>query len=267
MKVLLLCIALVLSALLCAAEPKPEFVLVEHSPWKASVMAESPTFALYDDGTVIFRKPGEESRSGYFTTKIDLDSADYDSLRPLDRSLYSRSYTLTRLGRQPTTIFYWPEKQVSVYGRISQRMSGFSSTPMLADIHREESQLRLELPTGISEAFEAVKGFEVEEAEEWRPEYIEVMIWAYDHASEAPLEWPKDWPGLDDERTLERGVGTYSIYVPGNQLEELQALLATRNPRSAIIIDDRKWDIAHRLPFPGEELWLKNEPVQFGEGE
>jgi hypothetical protein len=94
------------------------------------------------------------------------------------------------------------------------------------------------------------------EMQEWKPRYIEAMVWPYEYAPDESIHWPKDWPGLSSESTIKRR-DAYSIFLPGSQLPRITAFLATRKEKGAVEIDGKKWAVSVRSTFPSEPIWRK----------
>jgi hypothetical protein len=90
---------------------------------------------------------------------------------------------------------------------------------------------------------------------QWLPQNIEVMVWPYEYAPEASIDWPRDLPNLDDPSTVSRG-DLFSIFVPAAKLEKVQTVLARRKEKGAIVINGKKWAAGIRFPFPQEQLWM-----------
>ena len=82
------------------------------------------------------------------------------------------------------------------------------------------------------------------------------MIWPYEYAPDASVDWPADWPGLNSEHAVRSGDG-YSIFVPAAERDRLIAFLGTRRERGAVRIGGRKWSASLRFPFPMERMWMR----------
>jgi hypothetical protein len=215
---------------------KPQLVLIETDPWLMVVGSDSPEFALYDDGLVVFRRA-----DGYFSVRLAPEE---------QASLFGRftvagldeHYDAARATDQPTNIF------------IDFRGEKPAATLVYGSLRRPGTKDRL--PEMLVSMYDAFHDFDHPRATAWLPDKIEVMVWPYEYAPEESIAWPTDWPGLDAEDTVARGEESFSIYLPSARFDELRAFLATRRQRGAVEIEGRKWAVSIRYPFPGEHRWI-----------
>lgn len=219
------------------AEPRPLIVLLEANPWLMAVGSDSPAFALYDDGQVIYR-----TRSGYKSVKLDARerAALIERVQPQALARVAGHYdVLANVSDQPTEYLFVfgadGPKAVSVYGSLTQ----------VAKL----------VPAPIGTAYAALHGYQHPRARDWLPDKIEVLIWPYEYAPEESILWPKGWPGLGHPETVKRDEGAYSLFLPASRSRALTALLQTRRERGAVRIDGRKWAVSYRFPFPQEQSW------------
>lgn len=220
--------------------PKPLIVMLEADPWLMVIGSDSPRFALYDDGTVIYREA-----KGFKTVRLTADArtALIDRVKPEALAAAAGFHDLASgVSDQPTTYFF-------IYGSGKPRMVGVYG--QLRDAHPRTS-----LPPAIKATYDVLSGYRHDGATDWLPDMIEVMIWPYEYAPEASIIWPKGWPGLDDPKTVKRREGAYSLHLPATQYPALVAFLRTRNQKGAVEIDGRKWAASYRFPFPRERSWL-----------
>lgn len=223
--------------------PSPLAVLLVSDPWADVMGSDSPTFALYDDGTVIQR-----SARGFSTSRIS-EAEMTRLLARLNIRALSRSYggfNAEDASDQPeqNLLIYQPSRPVFVY------VYGSLNDP----------QVRSKITKEVVAAYDALKTFRHSPSEPWLPEYVEVMIAPYEYAPDPSIHWPKKWPGLGDPKTIRRGTDAFSIFVPSTELAQLRAFLISRKDRGAIEIDGRKWSASIRIPFPHEELWMAPNP-------
>lgn len=217
-----------------AADAKPVIVYIETDPWAMVIGSDSPRFVLYDDGTVIYRTDAgfravtlpEHARAA-LAAKVDLTGiAEYTD--------YAEGVT-----DQPESIIIdlRSERAVVAYGATSR--------------HRQRGEAGDKLLGMIT----LLREYQSPEAQAWEPDAIEVMIWPYEYAPDASIDWPKEWPGLDHPQTVQRG-DSYSIFIPIGQKEALLGFLETRKPRGAVKIGGGKWAVSLRAPLPGEAFWM-----------
>lgn len=151
--------------------PTPVLVLLERDPWLRVIGSDSPSFALYEDGTVIKRN-GEVFVSTRLTAHAHqriVDAIQIEALRP-----FYGHFQVTERTDQITEqlLVYHGSKPVfiSVYGSL------------------QEPEVRSKVPQPIVAAFDTLKGFKPSEGKTWLPEKIEVMVWPYVYAPEASVE-------------------------------------------------------------------------------
>lgn len=223
--------------------PSPLVVLLNRDPWAAVTGSGSPTFALYEDGTVI-----QQTANGFSTARL----TDQELKRFLDRlNLQALSQSYGRFEAENATdqpdqhlLVYWAERPVfvSVYGSL------------------KDSKVRAKIPKDVIAAYDMLIQFKHPKSRAWLPENIEVMIWPYENAPEPSVRWPQEWPGLRDSKTVRRGDGWFSIFMPSPKLAELRTFLKRRNEKGAFEIDGQKWAASIRFPFPHENLWMAPHP-------
>jgi hypothetical protein len=217
----------------------PEIILRISDPWNSVIGSDSPFFALYDDGIVIYRQ-GDEYRS------IRLSAQEHQeilhSVEQATPSSLGGRYQVEAATDAPTNnlLIYTNDEPVfiSVYGSL------------------QNSEILSCLPANLGSMLSEIMAFRHPEASTWLPDEIEVMLWAFEYAPDESIIWPDRWPGLDDPQTVQRGDDSYSIFVPAADFDELQVFLASRLPRGAVEINGRKWAADIRFPFPHEELWM-----------
>ena len=227
-----------LAAIRKSGEAVPALVLMETDPWAAVIGSDSPTVALYEDGTIIWR-----TGTAFRTTHLNRAELErlYTKLNPdALRPFYGR-YDVAPMTDQPDEdlVVYRGDKPtfISVYGSL------------------KSPEVRAKIPSEIVAAYDTLKDLNLPSSAEWLPPKFEIMVWPYEYAPDASIDWPKDLPDLKDGSTVKRG-DSFSIYVPSSQLQEVRAFLAHRTEKGAIQIDGKKWAAAIRFPFPAERLWM-----------
>ena len=223
--------------------PSPVIVLLENDPWAEVIGSDSPSFALYEDGMLIQRaatgfrmtrlNDGELERI-VAALKLDALSRFYGRFEAEDATDQPEQDLLIYRGERP--IF------VSVYGSL------------------KDSKNRSKIPRAVVAAYDALSAFNHPQSRPWLPENVEVMIWPYEHARDASIKWPREWPGLANPKTVKRGEDSFSIYIPSAKLPEIRAFLKRRSAKGAVEIDGRKWSASIRFPFPQERLWMAPHP-------
>ena len=231
----------------------PLFVLKEQSPWALVLGAESPIFALYDDGRVIFQK--DAVIKSVILDRFHLDRL-VDTLRLTQLPELSKHYEVAPFTDATTSLFFIFDggraSAISVYGPIRARLTGHDGKPV--------DKLVPMVPAPIIEAYDAAMGFDHPKAVVWLPERVEVNLWPYEYAPDRSIVWPRTWPDLDDPTTVEHRNDFYSVYLPSSELPALKHFLSTQREKGAIEISGRKWAASLRYPFPKEEDWQSRAP-------
>ena len=221
-----------------SSTPYPLVIMLTTDPWLMVIGSDSPSFALYSDGTTIFR-----TKAGLQATKLGKEQMDgvVQAFENPDLAALAGRYEATAWTDQP-------DNNLLVYGR---------GTPFFISVYGSlaDPALRSNLPAPIVRAFDRLRNFTATDAQGWLPQNVEVMVWPYEYAPDKSIAWPKRWPDLYDRTTVGRG-DSYSIFMSATELPALEAFLATRKERGAIEINGKKWAVSVRLPFPHEPLWM-----------
>lgn len=216
---------------------KPLAILVEQNPWLEVIGSDSPSFVLYEDGFLIYRKYKAE------LVAVQLTEEELKNL--LNRlSIGQDFYNLNdyydsdvKITDQPTTTIYVTigdkKKRVSVYGRGEKD------------------------PTPFWDLYDKLVSYDNQRARPWLPEKIEVMVWPFEYSQLEPLPWPENWPDIQSPETKKRSDDQYSIYLDVKYFEDLKKLPLKNG--QAVLINGKKWAISYRLPFPHEEIPLGNK--------
>lgn len=230
-------------ALAGPAAAEPLVVLISLPVLSPAMGLETPDFALYADGTAIYRHG-----DGFRTVRLDPSERDAlvrDLDIPVEAGL-ARHYQADDWTDGSNVTLY-------LYGGKSPQVISVYGEPSMA-------RVREKLPPLVVAAYDRLAHFDPPRATVWMPERIEVVLGLYDPVPEsAPLAWPRGWPGLDDPRTVHWKDGRYSLYLPARDLPALDRLLARKAPGQPIAIDGKSCGLMPRIPFPGEARWLKRE--------
>ncbi len=218
---------------------QPIVVLVETNPWLMVIGSDVPTFALYENGQIIYKKVIKKKWK-YFevtndreaTQKIIKSIGITDSLMTQQDYIEASSWT-----DQPTNILllnFDTVKQISVYGNLAKK----------------DNETRKQTPKYFLTVYDNIKKFESNKAKEWLPDSIEIMLTDYSHSPEKPKEWPENWPNLKSESTIERSESLYSLYLPKENFEEFINLISDLKEKQAVEVNGKKFSVSYRLPFP-----------------
>jgi hypothetical protein len=236
----------------------PVAVLIEQDPWAMVIGADLPLVEVYADGTVLRADMSNRHDRGYLTSQLADDEMErlLASIGPTKELLTLGEFydALPTVTDQPTTqliLFAGQQvKSVSVYGYAL----GTVDTPAYTVIGG--SQEGDEVPREFDRVARLLASLAPTNEVPWKPRYIEVMLWPYDHSPDLPMDWPADWPSHESPLTFARG-DSYSIALPGAELARLREYVAKRGERQAVLWHGCKWSIAYRLVMPGSDLAAK----------
>ncbi len=110
------------------------------------------------------------------------------------------------------------------------------------------------------ETIEFVNTYDSPKAQEWSPEYFEVTIEPDDEDSKKTLQWHEGWPDLNDPYSIKhKKFGRYSLFIHKSHNKELAQLSYKQwKSRAAILINNQRWKMEVRTPFPSEMIWLED---------
>jgi len=222
----------------------PLLLFTEYNPWAMAIGSDTPTFAAYEDGTIIYWKG--DLRSGEYVS-THLGPAELQSfmkaLPVFQQGNLKDCYSLTNWTDQPTNVLVIKTdsgyKSISVYGQIRRPLPREDKTDSL--------------PSELQATFASLLAYTNPEAHRWKPDFFEVMIWPFTYSKEKPKPWPSSWPDLDDPATVKRSM-SYSLFVPISQFDAFTTFAHTIGAKQAVLIDGKKWTISARLPFPHERV-------------
>ena len=229
-----------------AAAPQPQVVMIETNPWLMVMGSDSPAFALYDNGDLIYARG-----DAYRFVHLDAEARGklLASMNLADAAAHQGNIETTDATDQPENLFFVFDSEkpwaLRVYGGMAPSGTDRGGPPVETAV-----------PAAVQRLYDAIATFDRADATIWLPAKVEVMIWPYDYAPDPSIHWPAGWPGLDDKDTRKRVDDSYSLYVPSAMLPQLRDFLATRKERGAVEIGGKKWAVSLRYPFPGEEKWM-----------
>jgi len=255
-----------------AVDQKPIIVLYEYDHWGNPYRADSPIFALYENGLLIYEKHNDSDSREYFSVTLSeeeisqfMDSIHFhDNLIALDDYYDGNRSTFEGPLNE---LFIWVKskyKCIEVYGDLSNQKSRQNLTirpdSLMENALKNDSLLQFEIgiPESFVRAFDVLAGYDNTNALAWTPAKIEVMIWPYEYYQGIPMSWPKDWGGIDQKDTRQLG-DEYILLLDYTLRGQLSSLINTIGDTIAVELSGEKWAIAYRIPFPGEELLKKKE--------
>ncbi|AWI10153.1 hypothetical protein [Ereboglobus luteus] len=253
-----------------ATEPKPLLVVATYYAWGGDTPdGGSPSFVLYDDGTIIcYHKPayGEwpQIEKLYTTRKVVDAKKKSEELLSFDLSAAKSDYALTAATCQNETIIWTPAKKIKIYGEWKEPRRfdpSMKNNPKFAGLIKRENELWKTLPDGIRQTLLNIEKEILIAGTPWLPEKIEIILSSYEHSPAKSVNWPKDWPSLNDKSTIKHSDSNYRILFPTKRLAELETFLASREINGPVLIDGRKMSALYRFPLPLDALWTP-EPLE-----
>jgi hypothetical protein len=216
---------------------EPLVLLTEYNPWALVVGSDTPTFALYADGTVIY---WQRTAGKYFIAHLTRAQVarwfEAAHLEKLDQ--FKSCYSISEGTDAPTNVL------------VVKTLQGFKSIEVYGTIRHLENMPETNLPADLQTAFKMLIGFRAEQATPWQPPYFEVIIWPFTYAK-STARWPSSFPGISDKNTHRTRSG-YRLFLPISELDRYKAFIATTKPTQAILLGARKWAVSARFPFPHE---------------
>jgi hypothetical protein len=225
-----------------SAVVKPSIVLIEYDTWAMVIGSDTPTFALYENGTVIFRSADRQQHIVKLAAieraalVRDLGISEIAGLNDGYRASYASD--------QPTNrVCVWTptRKCVGVYGSLRSRSRTFPGEPKNA------------VPMAFQRAFDRMIAFSLPSAKRWVPPQLEIMIQPL--SADTKVEWPQTWGAAQ----LTKHGGTDEIFLDGRFEDELRALFEKyRGQRWVLVIGGSTWAVSGvRTPLPGEAAWMQ----------
>jgi hypothetical protein len=217
----------------------PIIALIETDPWLMVIGSEVPTFALYENGQIIYKKIFDK-KAKYFEVINDKETTQkiIKSLGITDNLMKQEDYIEASTATdQPTNVLllnFDHVRQLSVYGQ-------------LRDL---KNKARQKTPKDFIDVYDKIIKFEDNKAIEWLPETFEVMATKYSYAPEKSLKWNSEWNDIKSETTVKRNEDLYSIYLDKKYYEEFIKLLKNTKEKQAVEINGEKYSLTYRLPFP-----------------
>jgi hypothetical protein len=237
------------------SQARPMAVLIEEDPWLEVIGADMPRIAVYDDGTIICLVKPKDSQPYYGRSVVssqELKALVAQLGDPTAFQRMKRHYNIApNVTDLPTVDLYLcvdgVETAISVYGLTAEdaRLPARTVAPRETEADS--------LPSPFKTACATLVSFSPKTVDRWVPEELELMVWPFEHAKTS-VPWPSDWPTLSSPKTVKRK-NLYSLYMPGQKLEEVRAFLESRS--GAVVLEEKKWSVALRYPFPGEDIWRK----------
>lgn len=235
-----------------AAGSRPLYVLEEFDWWTAR---RPVVFAFYDDGSVIFRS-GSDGK--YRIAQLDSAGSkalEHELKAPAD---FAGSYDFApSIWSHPpvVTARNWingPEARLTLFGYAFE--GGIRQLSSSVGSARGPRSCE---PAWLDQYVTRFGAFSAQGARDWTAEWIELRLAGYEYArTEPPLQWPSDFPDLDDRWSVRHDDPTSAeMYLESEFENRLTELLRSRETRQAILISGKRWSVESRMVFPAETNW------------
>jgi len=218
---------------------RPIIALIESDPWLMVIGSDVPTFALYENGQIIYKKiVDKETKYFEVTNNKETTQKLIKSFGITDNLMKQEDFTEASTATdQPTNILllnFDNVRQLSVYG----------------ELRNLKNQARKETPKDFLDVYDKIIKFEDKKAIEWLPNTFEVMATKYSYATEKSLKWNSEWNDIKSKSTVKRNEDLYSIYLDKKYYKEFMELLKNMKEKQAVEINGEKYSLTYRLPFP-----------------
>jgi len=224
----------------------PIIVLYEANHWTFYPHSESPVFALYDDGTVIYSTKKESGFNLKYAFEV-LDSASFFRLindlnysEVLSKEEYNN--TLVNYTSQPQNYFYIFE------GNTRQAYYYYGSL-------RKDSKSRKKVSKKVRELFDKLAYYESDSTKEWRPELYELMVQT--RKGNEGVVWSDSLPDFNSTTTIMRDSSFYSLFLSSDEFKIYEELNKRKSKDDSFVINGRECFIIVRYPFPKEYYWME----------
>jgi hypothetical protein len=229
-----------------AAQATPQLVLFENGPWLTRIRGdaaaptidgETPIFALYDDGLVLYLERLADLRVAYRQVRLSraavaeqvIDAALFEALFTQLERYYNAAEG--QQARTVSTLFVHAlprTKRIRVDGNLRTSTIAFTRVPraLIALILR-------------------LADFRVPDAAPWMPQAVELTFTPVGAAASV-LDWTL--PTSADPRA--------PLVLTAAQYNTLRARVHGR-ANAAVRLAGRTWNFRVRFVIPGEELWLR----------
>jgi len=218
---------------------QPIIVLIETDPWLMVIGSDVPSFALYENGQIIYKKTSD-NKTEYLEVQNDREKTQQiiKSFGITDSLMKQKDFTkASNWTDQPTNVMIFnfnTSRRISVYGNL----------------RKKNSEDRKNTPKDYLTVYDNILAFNDNSAKKWLPETFEVMATDFSYSKEKPLIWKKEWNDLKSSSTVKRSDDLYSIYLDKKYYDDFIELLKMINQKQAVEINGKKFSLSYRLPFP-----------------
>jgi hypothetical protein len=222
---------------------KPIFWYRVTDPWSMFVGASGPSFILYNTGNILFWKNEKyrqiqlsEQEKEDLISELNLTDKLFKNTKFIDATNDDTSQMKIIITDQPSYIAYINFDtlvHVSVYGNM------------------RSNEFRKRFPRPILNIHNFVLNFNDEQAIDFIPDKIEILLSDYSHSPDTPIQWPKGWHDLNNENTKNTSGYEKSIFLDKKYFTKLTKLIKKRRQKQAFEINGKKYFVGYRFPIPG----------------
>lgn len=218
-----------------------------------TVASQSPVFALYDDGLVIYLERTIARAPRY--ASVTLSESERSQLlasMPFVLDDLDVPHSLSDMVHQPTNVLHvWRRgrrKTVHVYGNV-----------------RHDPEIRKMCPRTFLAACDTLPDFKHPRAKPWFPERL-VLHFSEQTLTNPPRQtWPAGWPDLSHPDT-QRVSNGWMLYLDFKHLDELAAMWEhPGNSHADVEISGHQGYVNYAFPFPRRDAWEDWETEAYGQ--
>jgi len=213
-------------------------ILYERNPWRMVIGSDSPVFALYDNKELIYLHLNDKGE-GTYQKMVLSDEFIQTHIEKLLKHFgdFKNDYELSHWTDQPTQDliieYNGMKKEISIYGDL-----------------RSNKEVRNDAPKELLKLYDFLVNFSSPDASDWEPLYYEIMVWPFEYAKKV-VDWPADLPDLHSGEIKKRG-DSYSLYLPRKFSDDFFTFYSNLSSGTAVKMNNKKWAISYRIPFPHE---------------
>lgn len=215
---------------------KPLIFLEIADPWASLSGEETPKFALYEKGQIIYQfiENNEVKRFEITLTSDEIHQVIQsfgitDDLFKLD-SVIETSKSMD----QPITIL---------------TLDLDKSKTFIVSGNQNATDVRMKTPMPFKTVYDKIICYRNDSAKVWIPQKIEVMFWSYNSAPNK-RPWIKGFPDLKSSNTIKIDDDSYSVFLDKADYEEFLKFYNTISEKDAVEINGRKMSISYKMNFP-----------------
>lgn len=242
-----------------AMNPQPR-VVIHHYPQRVDrgvLKWDCPVFAVYRDGSLIWRKNWAASIDAFAITDGPTAADIARKFETLMARYGGRTFTLTDSSDPEVTTVWVAGKMLTILGDWRKPRIFETSDPENAESYRKanehERELWSTLPAEVRDLLTTVIAFQDTDGKAWRPERLTLLLQPPNRTRVEPVTWPSQWP--QSFTAVPGSQAMKSIDLPGEMLDELLRLLPNDGEPKAVLLNGEARYAEIRFVFPGQPAW------------